>query len=125
MTVVRVTARGAERWVRGHPWIYRSELLNGPAEPGLVAVKDARGRLIGQALYSPKSEIRLRLLERSERAVDAAWWRERLAASAARRQDVDATAYRLVHGEGDTRGAPPVASELTNESSFRGRSRVA
>jgi 23S rRNA (cytosine1962-C5)-methyltransferase len=75
--------------------------MNGPAEPGLVAVKDARGRFIGQALYSPKSEIRLRLLERSERAVDTGWWRERLTASAARRRDIDATAYRLVHGEGD------------------------
>jgi 23S rRNA (cytosine1962-C5)-methyltransferase len=98
---VRVTPRGAERWVRGHPWIYRSEVLNGPAEPGLVAVKDARGRFIGQALYSPKSEIRLRLLERSERPVDAGWWLERFAASAARRRDIDATAYRMVHGEGD------------------------
>ena len=101
MTVVRVTPRGAERWVRGHPWIYRSEVLNGAAEPGLVAVKDARGRFIGQALYSPQSENRLRLLERSERPVDAGWWRERFAASAARRHDIDATAYRIVHGEGD------------------------
>ncbi len=101
MTVVRVTPRGAERWVRGHPWIYRSEVLNGPADPGLVAVKNARGRFIGQALYSPRSEIRLRLLERTERAVDSAWWRERLAASAARRSDIDATAYRVVHAEGD------------------------
>jgi 23S rRNA (cytosine1962-C5)-methyltransferase len=101
VTAVRVTPRGAERWVRGHPWIYRSEVLNGPAVPGLVAVKDARGRFVGQALYSPKSEIRLRLLERGERAVDATWWRERLTASAARRRDIDATAYRMVHGEGD------------------------
>jgi 23S rRNA (cytosine1962-C5)-methyltransferase len=101
VTAARVTSRGAERWVRGHPWIYRSEVLNGPADPGLVAVKDPRGRFIGQALYSPKSEIRLRLLERSERVVDASWWRERLAASAARRRDIDATAYRIVHGEGD------------------------
>src|SRR3954468_10252386 len=98
---VRVTSRGAERWVRGHPWIYRSEVIDGPDAPGLVAVKDQRGRFIGQALYSPRSEIRLRLLERSDRPVDAAWWRERLAASAARRAGIDATAYRLVHGEGD------------------------
>jgi 23S rRNA (cytosine1962-C5)-methyltransferase len=101
VTIVRVTPRGAERWVRGHPWIYRSEVLNGPTEPGLVAVKDARGRFIGQALYSPKSEIRLRLLERSERTVDAAWWRERFTGSAGRRHGIDATAYRVVHGEGD------------------------
>ena len=102
MTTVRVTSRGAERWVRGHPWIFRSEVLNGPAEAGLLAVKDPRGRFIGQALYSPRSEIRLRLLERSEQAVDTAWWRERFTASAARRRDIDATAFRIVHGEGDS-----------------------
>ena len=101
MTPVRVTARGAERWVRGHPWIYRSDVADGDAPAGLVAVQDPRGRFIGQALYSPTSEIRLRLLERSDRPVDGAWWRERLAASAARRTGIDATAYRVVHGEGD------------------------
>jgi 23S rRNA (cytosine1962-C5)-methyltransferase len=101
VTEVRVTPRGAERWVRGHPWIYRSEVLDGPDGPGLVSVKDSRGRLIGQALYSPKSEIRLRLLERGDRPVDFAWWKERLAGSAARRRDIDATAYRVAHGEGD------------------------
>ncbi|MGZ8392382.1 MAG: methyltransferase, partial [Gemmatimonadales bacterium] len=65
MTAPRVTTRGAERWVRGHPWIYRSEVTGGPAAPGVVPVHDSRGRFIGQALYSPKSEIRLRLLERT------------------------------------------------------------
>jgi 23S rRNA (cytosine1962-C5)-methyltransferase len=98
---VRVTNRGAERWIRGHPWIYRSDVEGGPAEPGLVAVRDPRGRFMGQALYSPKSEIRLRLLERTDRPVDAGWWRERIAAALARRRAVDATAYRVIHGEGD------------------------
>jgi 23S rRNA (cytosine1962-C5)-methyltransferase len=97
----RVTARGAERWVRGHPWIYRSEVTSHPPEPGVVRVEDPRGRFVGQALLSPRSEIRLRLLERTERPVDAGWWRERLAAAIARREGIDATAFRLVHGEGD------------------------
>ncbi|HYF40641.1 MAG TPA: class I SAM-dependent rRNA methyltransferase [Gemmatimonadales bacterium] len=101
MSAVRVTPRGAERWVRGHPWIYRSDVISGPAEPGLVAVEDSRGRFIGQALHSPRSEIRLRLLERTSRPVDEGWWRERLLECAARRRHIDATAYRLVHGEGD------------------------
>ena len=97
----RVTSRGAERWVRGHPWIYRSEVTSHPAEPGIVPVEDPRGRFIGQALLSPRSEIRLRLLERTDRPVDAVWWHERLAAAIARREGIDATACRLVHGEGD------------------------
>jgi 23S rRNA (cytosine1962-C5)-methyltransferase len=101
VTSVQVTARGAERWVRGHPWIYRSEVLDGPDVPGLLQVRDPRGRFIGQALYSPSSEIRLRLLERTDRAVDAGWWAAQLRGSAGRRTGIDATAYRLVHGEGD------------------------
>jgi 23S rRNA (cytosine1962-C5)-methyltransferase len=101
VTPARVTLRGAERWVRGHPWIFRSEVLDGPADPGVVQVHDPRGRFIGQALYSPKSEIRLRLLERTDRAIDDHWWVGHLAACAARRSGIDATAYRVVHGEGD------------------------
>jgi 23S rRNA (cytosine1962-C5)-methyltransferase len=97
----RVTSRGAERWVRGHPWIYRSDVTSHPTEPGVVRVEDARGRFLGQALLSPRSEIRLRLLERTPRPVDAAWWRERLGMAIARREGIDATACRLVHGEGD------------------------
>jgi len=101
VTEVRVTARGADRWRAGHPWIHRSEVRDGPGEPGLVRVRDPRGKFIGQALYSPASEIRLRLLEPTDRAVDRAWWRERLAACVARRAGIDATAWRVVHGEGD------------------------
>lgn len=101
MTEVRVAPRGAERWVRGHPWIYRSEVLGGPPAPGVVRVQDMRGRFIGQALYSPKSEIRLRLLERTDRAIGDRWWVEHLAACADRRKGLDATACRIVHGEGD------------------------
>ncbi len=96
-----VSSRGAERWVRGHPWIYRSDVIEAPDEPGLVRVHDGRGKFLGQALHSPRSEIRLRLLERSDRPVDAGWWREAIGAALARRQGIDATAYRVVHGEGD------------------------
>ena len=101
MSAVRVTARGAERWVRGHPWIYRSDVTAGEEPAGVARVEDPRGRFIGQALHSPASEIRLRLLERTDRPIDQAWWREHLAASAARRTGIEATAWRLVHGEAD------------------------
>lgn len=99
--VARVTARGAERWTRGHPWIYRSDVAAAPEAAGLVSVFDPRDKFLGQALFSPRSEIQLRLLERTERPVDAAWWRERLNSCLARRTGIDATAYRVVHGEGD------------------------
>jgi 23S rRNA (cytosine1962-C5)-methyltransferase len=98
---VRVTSRGATRWVRGHPWIFRSDVLDTPPEPGIVPVTDERGRPLGQALYSPRSEIRLRLLESGDRTVDANWWRAKIAAALERRGAIDASAYRVVHGEGD------------------------
>ncbi|MBK9692301.1 MAG: class I SAM-dependent rRNA methyltransferase [Gemmatimonadetes bacterium] len=97
----RVSDKGAARWAQGHPWIYRSDVLAAPAEPGITAVQDRRGRFLGTALVSPRSEIRLRLLERSDRPVDGGWWREQLARAVARRAGIDATAWRVVHGEGD------------------------
>ena len=96
-----VTRRGAERWKQGHPWIYASDVPAGPAEPGLVQVRDERGKFLGQALFSPRSEIRLRLIERSQRPVDGGWWEERLQRALARRTGIEATGYRVVHAEGD------------------------
>jgi 23S rRNA (cytosine1962-C5)-methyltransferase len=101
MTVV-VSAKGAARWRGGHPWIYRTDVVEDPrGQPGIVPVADRRGRFLGQALYSPKSEIRLRLLTTAPEPVDASWWRDRIAAAAARREAIPATTWRLVHGEGD------------------------
>lgn len=96
-----VSARGAKRWAGGHPWIYRSDVRRHPDLPGIVPVHDERGRFLGQALCSPRSEIRLRLLERTDRPVDGAWWQARLAACRDRRTGIDATAWRAVHAEGD------------------------
>ncbi len=101
MTEARVSDRGAARWTRGHPWIYRSDVVDGPGRPGLVAVRDSRGRFLGRALWSPASEIRLRLLDARDAAVDRPWWTARLRECLARRAGVDATAWRLVHAEGD------------------------
>ena len=101
MTVV-VSAQGAARWQGGHPWIYRTDVYDEPGDsPGIVTVTNRRGRHLGQALYSPKSEIRLRLLTHGGEPIDAGWWGGRIAAAAARRAGLDATGYRVVHAEGD------------------------
>jgi len=100
-----VSARGAGRWVSGHPWIYRSDVTGRPtADAGAVAVRDPRGRPLGWALWSPRSEISLRLLDRDPDArIDAEWWAARLAESIGRRAALaaDTNAYRLVHGDAD------------------------
>jgi 23S rRNA (cytosine1962-C5)-methyltransferase len=103
--VAVVTAKGARRWQHGHPWIYRSDISRRPSAPaGAVRVEDHRGRPIGIALWSPASEISLRLVDHDPSAVlDAVWWRQRLSAAIDRRKPLEgiANAYRLIHGEAD------------------------
>jgi 23S rRNA (cytosine1962-C5)-methyltransferase len=105
MTNAIVSTRGARRWTAGHPWIYRSDLIERPdVEAGAVRVTDQRGKPLGVALWSPRSEISLRLLDRDADAViDDTWWRRALGRAIARRGTLesDANAFRLVHGEGD------------------------
>ncbi len=101
----RVSAKGALRWTRGHPWIFRSDVSTAPDAPaGAVLVLDQRGRELGWALWSPASEISLRLIDRDPAAtIDGAWWHRRLSLAIARRDGLadETNAYRLVHGEGD------------------------
>jgi 23S rRNA (cytosine1962-C5)-methyltransferase len=103
--VARVNAKGARRWEHGHPWIFRSDIERKPtAEPGVVSVEDYRGKPLGRALWSPASEISLRLLDRDPNArIDDEWWASKIGAAIARRRPLQAraNAYRLVHGEGD------------------------
>lgn len=99
-----VTQRGAQRWERGHPWIFKSDVRKRPTAPaGIVRVRDDRGRWLGMALWSPTSEISLRLLDRdADAVVDARWWQTRLEHAIERRRGIPSTAYRLVHAEGDS-----------------------
>lgn len=100
-----VSQRGGTRWSQGHPWIYRSDVAERPEAPaGAVRVHDTRGKPLGTALWSPASEISLRLLDRDPAArIDAEWWHRALARVVARREPLAAetNACRLVHGEGD------------------------
>ena len=103
-TTASVTAKGARRWDAGHPWIYRSDIAARPDETaGAVRVEDTRGKPLGWALWSPKSEISLRLLDRDDSAIiDAAWWHQRIGTAIARRSSITSdNAYRLIHGEAD------------------------
>jgi len=99
-----VSARGEDRVRRGHPWIYRTDVIDVAADAGAVIdVLGPRHRFIGRALFSDKSQISLRMLTRNDEPVDDAFWRARIEAAIAFRTSlgIDATAYRLVHGEAD------------------------
>jgi len=102
---VTISQRGVERVLSGHVWIYRADLVDaGEAGAGdVVRIQDRRRHSCGQALYSSRSQIALRLLTRDERPVDTAFLAERIATASSLRRQVasDAQAYRLVSAEGD------------------------
>lgn len=97
-----VGARGAARILRGHPWIFRTDVVSGPA-PGRddVRVVDERGRLFGRALWAPDpAPLALRMYARGTAPADFdAVLEDRLAQAVARRGG--RTVARLVHGEAD------------------------
>lgn len=94
----------------GHPWIYRSDVSTKPTCPaGAVPVRGHSGKSLGWALWSPHSEISLRLLDRHPDAtIDESWWHSRIVEALRRRESLNsaASAYRLVHGEAD--GCPSI-----------------
>ncbi len=100
-----VSAKGAKRWQAGHPWIFRSDVSDRPSSgAGAVRVRDNRNRELGWALWSPRSEISLRLIESNpDTAIDREWWLAKIRSAVNRRSGLerDCNAFRLIHGEGD------------------------
>src|SRR4051812_20443048 len=102
---VTISARGEERLRSGHPWIYRSDVKASTASAGdRVVVRSARGgKPLGSAFFSDRSQIAVRMLTRGDVPADDALIRRRIEDAVAFRRSlaIDATAYRLVHGEAD------------------------
>ena len=101
---VVISGRGEERVRGGHPWIYRTDVAEARAAGGdTVVVHNPRGRIVGHALFSDRSQIALRMLTTGEAPAGPELWRARLSSAVAFRRSlgIDATACRLVHGEGD------------------------
>src|SRR5271155_5912701 len=58
-----ISRRAADRIRAGHVWVYQSDVEQIIGDPsGLLPVADQRGILLGTALYSPTSQIALRLI---------------------------------------------------------------
>jgi 23S rRNA (cytosine1962-C5)-methyltransferase len=103
-STVVISARGEQRVRGGHPWIYRTDVVDVDAAPGdIVAVIGPRRRTIGHALFSDRSQIPIRMLTHGDTPADATLIRRRLDQAIRFRESLalDATAYRLVHGEAD------------------------
>lgn len=101
---VVVNKKGEARALRGHPWIFRSDIERARELPAgaVVRVVGLTGKPLGFAFWSSRSEIRLRLFDRGTE-LSPTFLEERLAAALAFRRQIapGADACRLVHGEGD------------------------
>ena len=101
---------------RRHPWVFSGAVakVQGKPETGeTVELWSATGEFLAVAAYSPKSQIVARIWDWGERAIDRAFFAERIARAVAQRRaflDGAATdAYRLLHGESD--GLPGVVAD--------------
>lgn len=104
MPTVIVSSRGEQRIRAGHPWIYRADVVDVEASAGdIVDVIGPRRRMLGSALFSDRSQIPLRMLTHGDSVADEVLLRARLEHAIQFRASlrIDATAYRLVHGEAD------------------------
>ena len=108
-----VLAPGREKSLRRHhPWVFSGAIarVDGSPAPGeTVVVRGARGEFLAYGAYSPRSQIRVRVLGFDQAAgIDAAFIADRVRAALAYRAEVlPATdAQRLIHGESD--GLPGV-----------------
>lgn len=105
---VVINDRAAARLRNGHAWVYASDVLNdgGAAAGALVHVVNAKGKLLGSAVHSSASQIKLRLLSREALNTEDEFLelvRERLREAVNYRKQIvrDADSCRLVFSEGD------------------------
>ncbi len=105
----RISRRAADRLRSGHLWVYASDveaIETGGGAPSLLPVADGRGLLLGTALYSPTSQIALRMVSR-EAIGEAAWLKlieQRLRAAISRRMPLligGSDSSRLCFSEAD------------------------
>ncbi len=104
-----VTPKAEAAILRGHPWVYDTEILamEGAAENGgLVDVRSRKGAYLGTGFLSEKSKIRVRLISRNANdRFDAAFWERKLRWAWEYRKTVmapeDLNACRVVVGEAD------------------------
>ncbi len=106
--VTTISRRAADRLRAGHLWVYRSDIEHlVETGAGLVAVADHRGFPLGTALWSPTSQIALRMVSSDPHLRHEGWLTlldQRLRHAIQQRQDMleeGTDACRLVFSEAD------------------------
>jgi len=99
---------------RRHPWVFSgavAKVQGSPAPGETIGVWSATGEFLAVAAYSPDSQIVARVWDWEDRAIDAAFFTERVGQAVGQRQALmgEASVMRLIHGESD--GLPGVVAD--------------
>lgn len=107
---LKLTLRpAAETAVRsGHPWVWSDSIKTQNREGGageLAVIYDRKDRFLAIGFHDPESPLRVRILHSGKPvAIDAAWWRERLAECVACRDgilDERTNGCRIINGDSE------------------------
>jgi len=104
LNTIRITGKGLRRFETGHPWIYKSDLLAPlPSAAAIVRVEGPSRKHLAWAVFSPKSQIALRILTRGEEPINREWFRQKILAAIElrKRLNIPSDAQRLFFGESD------------------------
>ena len=101
-----IVVRPRARIFHGHDWVFNTEVLKvfGDPEPGsIISLKDGRDRMLGSAIYNPRSQIVARRFSRRREKLDLEFFVRRIGqAHEVRRQwTLDRDPGRLVWSESD------------------------
>ena len=106
-----IVVKPRARIFHGHDWVYASEVLKtfGDPQPGdVISLKDGQDRLLGSAIYNPKSQIVARRFSRRKQDLDHDFFVRRISQAIASREKlgVHRNPGRVVWSESD--GLPGV-----------------
>ena len=93
--------------LRGHPWIFSGAIdqTEGNADAaGIADVFDCERNWIARGLFSPKSQIRIRILTWQKEEIDGDFFSRRISRALSIRESILSgvtNAYRVLNGEGD------------------------
>ncbi len=110
MSNVIQLSKGREKSIeRFHPWIFSGAISKKPdgiKEGDVVDITDFKGAFLAQGHYADGS-LAIKILTFKNELIDAEWFHNRLKAAVDLRKSIElpskkTSAYRLVHGEGDS-----------------------
>lgn len=113
-----LTVKPRSRLFHGHEWVYASDVkaLSGSPSPGdVILLRDVKNRILGSAIYNPKSQIVARRFSYRKQDLDAEFFLRRIerAVEYRSRLAIDQQLCRLVWSESD--GLPGVIVDRYGE----------